>query len=520
MALHRRTVWLSVCQELDFRFFLSSVLAFIVLQLAVPAVTYRAAWCQMQAYTALALLCVAIVLRERERRDQIELVVKPIDSVYCAECRRDDALSIIVGRRAHTAGSDSAYERLFAPSVRCSLMVALWLAWLAYGALFHEGLHEHAIDSVVRAAIGFSSYVPEALRTARALVYFAMALVSLLAPQSAPVHLALAALLLPFPTRTATPQALSFVSLAARTSLFVALFVVADLFEQVTAHCRWLRQHDPERSMTLAACEMAAGRARRVRLKRSGGVDSGSASAGDVRIDMEHAMQPSEVYGRRYSAHAAVRYFLVALRSAWLLVVSHRFMALGALQLALMLVMIARERLVLRRAIENKKLDGVCISGVGEQSQSAQQTKPADAVLPVTTEQSCRSTRASRRQKPSPVASPAAKERSATARSGTPERRSTPSPPSSDKENARGRSPSPAAPAPTPPASVSVPVQAAPVKSPKQQLNETMARYQKRPPRRRPPPLSECFSPSGASAFAFAPSTSASSLRTGPRKQD
>ena len=537
MSAHQKLVWIDVTQYIDFKFFLASLAAFLALELAAWGVANRAIWCQLQAYTGIGLLVLVLLTRERERRDKTELLVKPMDSVYCASCCSTESISVIVGSRAREY-DNTVYQQLYVPMVRNSLMLALWLSWLAYGALFHEGRHEHAENSALSAVVGFSAYLPQALRTARALAYFVLALLSLVEPRTALVHTVIAVLLLPFPTGSATPQSLTLISLAARTSLFVALFVVAEIFELNSVHCRWLRKHDNDKAVTLAACEMALERAKRVRLKRV--EQPAGANSTDTIIDVGD----ESAFGRRYSPHMATRYFLVALRSAWILVVSHSFMVLGVLQLALMFVAIARERSTLRRQIETQKLRGVRIQDE-KHAATAKESGQHKAWTSSSQASSGQPRPAVRHRKrsPSPQAPPkkttvppeVSVRRSAinsTRRSRSIQRTPVQAQLRAQSEEVAQRRPSPPAVARTSAPERKVVVAAAaaavvarstsPTSSPTPKkdaavcLKATMQQYKRAAAlQTRPlPPSVVCSSPAGASASASAPSTSASSSKT------
>lgn len=328
------------------RYFSSALLASALLLAAGVAINYRTVWCQIQAAAVIAITFVAMLFRERERKERTEHGVKQQHIVYCLNCRRTNQTALSFGSRvAVTRAESSIYEKLFVPIFSGSLMLGVWAGWIAYGALFHEGAHEAAVNEAIEVFFGFSDELPIFIHTMRAWLLFLFAVVSLFTHASFSLyHVVFLLLCSLLPPASATAQALSLDELTARTSLFCALFIVAETFEQNARYCAWLRTARGERNVVLVALHSA--------LKGDRGTRP-LVSTNHASIDV---LSETEV-GRAYSFFASASRIVSALRSSWILLVPLSGVPLGIVQVALMLALIARERSALASAVRSGKID-------------------------------------------------------------------------------------------------------------------------------------------------------------------
>ena len=478
-----RYCWLDSSLSFRPRLFYVPAACVAALLLACVAIANRQRWCQLQAYVAIALLVLGFALAAHEKRERIELLIKPVRSVFCSVCKQAGGLALYIGSRSTRQPNtplSSTFEKLRVPKIRSSLLVLTWLLWLAYGALFHEGTHVHAENKAIVDMFGFSDYVPPALRWTRSLLLLLVANLSLVLPVLSAVYLAVFIALLPFPTHAATAQGLPLQLLAARTTVFCTLFILSELFDLNAAHCRWLRSNERERSSVLGVMYSAFHWH-----KHEHAQDSAAAVSSDyLAIDIDAGN--AAFVGRRYSAQLAAQFSLSIMRSAWVLIVSNEFSYAAVAQLVLMCYLIWRERYILQAHIAGKKVESVRIKlAAGSDRATAQCNAAALSSTKTTT------------TTPTPGLAPASQRRASQKRD-VPRRNPELSKKPDYSRRARARKAT-ADPEPTPLLLLSDPV------GQKQQMQQTLEKY------RLPRPSSACFPLSVAHASASVPSTSVSS---------
>lgn len=320
-------------------------------------VSYRTQWCQVQAVAVILLVALALFARESERRTRVEYGIKQQNIVYCLNCRRTTNTALSFGTNVALARTEStAYEKLFMPVFSASLLLLGVAAWIAYGALFHEGAHEAAENKAIEVLFGFSDTIPGIIRSARVAILFLASILSLfLTSRFAIVHAVITFLAALLPPASGTPQALALTELIARIALYCTLFVVAETYELNARYCAWLRNAPVERNTLLLAVYCA--------LKGDRGtkplVDTASTTI-DVFSEVE--------IGRDYSMYRSASRITTVLRSGWVLLVSCEGSALGVLQLLVMLLLLARERKILSRQIADNKVRFVHFEGEPHQT--------------------------------------------------------------------------------------------------------------------------------------------------------
>ena len=356
-------------------FFLPALLASGVALLTGVAVAYRTEWCQVQALAVILLVGGALLWRERERRERVEYGIKQQNIVYCLNCRRTSQIALAFGSRvAATREESTAYEKLFVPVFSVSVLLLGLAAWIAYGALFHEGAHEAAEMKAIEVLFGFSDTLPRLISSARVLLLFGVTILSLFLSQKfALVHAGVVFLCALLPPASATPQALSLSELTARIALYCTLFIVAETFEMSARHCAWLRctTTPSERNTILLAFYCASKGDRGTRPL----VDTASTSI-DVFSEIE--------CGRDYSVYRSAARLTSALRSVWILLVSSEVAALGVLQVLLMLALLARERKILSTHIADNRVRLVHLEGEPVRSVHTKRAKECHTASAIT----------------------------------------------------------------------------------------------------------------------------------------
>jgi len=344
-------------------FFAPALASTALLLAAGVAVNYRTIYCQIQAAAVVLVAAAAVHVRERERKRRTETGVKEQRIVYCLQCGRTSETALAFGALvALTRGESSIYEKLHVPLFNASLMLGVWAAWVAYGALFHEGAHEAAVNAALEVSFGFSDTLPALVHAARLVALFAAAVVSLFARRAfALPHLGVLFLAALLPPAGATAQALSLGELTSRTALFAALFLVADAFELNARYCAWLRSPHSERNVVIAAVHCALKGDKPLPRPAPAPAPEGSVSL-DI-LSEAAAAAGADVGGRSYSLHNSAAHLVTALRSAWVLLVSCEGASLALVLLVLMLALMLRERLVVRAQVTAKKLDFIRFDG-------------------------------------------------------------------------------------------------------------------------------------------------------------
>lgn len=354
------------------------------LALCLLLLTMRHAWCQAQAYAAIWSAIVAFVAHRAAHCDVANKLTSSDAKRYCTTCCSENGNSVAVGvERA----PPSYYERLFYRPVALAHIAFTISAWIAYGALFHEGAHTTLEDALLvesrpRAELGTGALLlpetlPWLLRNLRVL-----ALVTLAAFSGALVkgvrswrferaHVVLFVALLLLPDSRSTPQALAGSQLALRSALFVALFWASEQLERARAHLDFVSHYTQASSALLLSVMMANREARRSRLSEERAAESSSlaieANAGRTAVRKRHSMlqTPIELHQRRTS-DAVLSGARSLLRSAWVLMcapIARNAPALSLLCLLVVLAWLVRARThsaaLLQRKLAFLRLDGV-----------------------------------------------------------------------------------------------------------------------------------------------------------------
>lgn len=341
-------------------YFRDALIASIVLLAAGLAIVYRTIWCQIQAAAIILITIAALLCKERERKERVELGIKQQSLVYCMCCQRTNQTALTFGSRVALQQHDSTiYEKLAVPVFGCSLMLLVWVIWIAYSALFHEGAHEAAVNQEIEVIFGFSEQLPPVLHTIRTFLLFMMAMLSLFANTTFAVwHMAAVLLCALLPPSTATAQTLTLGELTARTALFCSLYVVAETYEMNLRHNLWIRNSRNERNSLLVAIQNA--------FKRD--IESARAKTiAQQRVPEQRAiyidvLSESEV-GRSYNLCNSVASLATGLRSCWILLVPREAAPLAIVQIIIMLFLIYSERKKLELDVTEGKLRPVYLEG-------------------------------------------------------------------------------------------------------------------------------------------------------------
>ena len=242
--------------------------AFSAVLTASTALVYRSQWCQLQAYAVVLLVAVAFAMRAHVNAIGRLVGARLSWRAFCAACGARDTVAVQPG--AFNVRGVSLFETVYpwpTPLRTSALLPALWAAWLAYGALFHEGVHVTQDDSVARQWLGGSNV--SWLRTARTMLLFAAAFEhlfsghrrrdSVIAVRAAVVHCAIVLCLALFPEASATPQSLSFALLIERAMLCVATLLLTERLERVRLLVSLMRSYDVTHAWCMAVVCMARG---------------------------------------------------------------------------------------------------------------------------------------------------------------------------------------------------------------------------------------------------------------------
>jgi len=357
MPASARHVWLNVSQRPARRYAARSGVVLALLTGGALAVAYRTTLCQLQAYAILLLSIVALGLAVQHASLRRECTVEVLRSPYCIECKGESRAAMVIGQFVSAVSSN--YERFYMRVPRLHLALVAWLAWIAYGSLFHGARHNAAEDAyVARVAAALSSgavgsAVAAHLREARVVVLWLNALYSLLVEhwrvrtigtpvhqqQQSAAHRALQSTGLFFallfaPTAESTAQSLSPLSALARTALFAALFFADETLGRAHQYAAWINSYTASYRVQLVGLLMALGSAKPHRPSKSRQVD-------DVVIPLHGAASASPIVGRRFSLDGKLAEWAVVVRCAWLLVANNGALALGLVQLALTLALLA-----------------------------------------------------------------------------------------------------------------------------------------------------------------------------------
>lgn len=311
---------------------LDAALVVLSLGLAAFGVSNRVWWCQLQAYTVIALFAAGLLLfsRQKARRRHAAVVVR--NGVYCTDCAGRSRAVVLAGPLADS--QPSVFERLYARPVDWWLSVFLWAAWACYGAIFHEGQHVREEDSLLGAATGsmVGLALPLALRVVRVVVLYFFAIASLLSDTIGGTHAAVAFVLALFPGEKSTPQALTTEELTVRTFVFVSLFLLSEALERTRSYSMFLATFNESSHWLAVVTKMALGEALPHKIPKSHtealcfvNTDGSSAS----RTEAEDNETMRKLHERMRSS----------LRSAWILIVPAYAYGLAVIQVLLVLVM-------------------------------------------------------------------------------------------------------------------------------------------------------------------------------------
>jgi hypothetical protein len=340
--------WIDVSQRSSIFYLPSFVGVILILLCGCLGVSEQQVWCQMQGYTLLALATLALFLYIKHKADLLEQTVESMRTLYCVECCKESRGSLMVGRLTATIGSN--YERLFAAPPRFYLAIIIWLAWIVYGSVFHEGQHALAEEAFLDALVESRAFHVHFLRTVRILVLFAIsAALCFLPPAKSLIMYSSVVffLLLFFPDEDSSAQTLSLWQIMAKTSLFFCLFFCAELAERARQYRLWIESYSVVYETHLACVLMAMGIAKPMRL-------TDDSTSDDVIIPIA---DPS-INGTRFSLVGMLSRWSILLKSSWILLAGDAFLMFGALQITLLLVQLLLER---RRAFASVAVNSTTV---------------------------------------------------------------------------------------------------------------------------------------------------------------
>lgn len=344
----------------------SAMVIFATLMLGSLAVGFRVYLCQAQAYAmiALSIFSVCIFLVHKSQRN--ESVVKIMRGVYCSELAQTSQIAVIPGRMSVEVAS--SYERLHFTRVRVWIPLFVWLAWVAYGSLFHSGRHsEHVVHELLVDLAAVGEGVPALVQRFRVYALVLCGFASIAATNLARYRqdsrerdsqgviwvVFLVSLFLPAIDSTA--QALVPAKLAARTAFFFVLFLLSESFNRLVHYELWLANYRETTRAILIAVQIALGRAKPMKLNRD--------MVGDVskQIDSLSSSTSTESSGSDLMKSKVVKYNCV-LQSAWLLVASDVAYPFAFLQVLLILALHVHIRRRILANIAEKQSGYLCVN--------------------------------------------------------------------------------------------------------------------------------------------------------------
>jgi hypothetical protein len=326
--------WADVSQRSASVYLVEFFVFYAVLLVAGAGVTERQAWCQLQGYTILIVSTLALFLYVRHQANLVEETVESVRAHYCVECCKESRSALIIGRL--TKEIPSNYERLFPSHPRFYFALFIWLAWIAYGAVFHEGQHALAEEALIDSLFSKQNLHSHSLRSLRMLLLFAISIAICVMPQQKTVIIYSSAtffLLMFFPDENSSAQTLGSLQMAARTGVFICLFLLAELADRAREYRLWIDRYNSVCETHLICLQMALGVAHPLPLLKE--------------CTTDHIITPiadPSIHGARFSFVSMLSRWSVVVKTAWVLVVSDLFVLLASVQLVLLLMQFAHER--------------------------------------------------------------------------------------------------------------------------------------------------------------------------------
>lgn len=329
--------WVNVGQRPVRRYFPRLGFTLAVLLMGSIAVANRSVLCQLQAYSILIITMVTLILYAQYYSIEREYTIETFRDPYCVDCMRPSRAALMVGRQASTISSN--YERLYFCRPREFLIGFCWLAWIAYGSVFHEGKHSEQEDAYVADVFQYLGnttvvywMVPYA-RFFRNLVLWLIALAltrRLIRPTAAFVVFFV---LLFAPSSHSTPQALTTYELVARTCIFVTIFVLAELLKRTVHYAEWIKTYSDTHSAHISSVMMALG------LAQTKSFSSRLRSESLTISDM-----PTLATGQTFSLDVYLSDWTVIIESSWIMVACDWAIVLALLQACAQLYWILEKR--------------------------------------------------------------------------------------------------------------------------------------------------------------------------------
>lgn len=233
--------------------------------LAATDLRRHANWCPLQAYAVLVLLCAARVFWHIRNRDTHKRV--RTCAGFCMKCKRTTVhrcgngtdpvrpTQPVVSKKNDDLAS--AYDQIHYAPPRAHLVVLGAAAWIAYGALFHEGTHPRDFDLPL---VGEHRRAAHLVRT---LVYVVLAGAAFARrKQGSAVEWTLFFVLLAWPPHQSIVQQLGAWLALARLTLFAALLGSSDALDVEMHHREWcaaLKKSRILRARTRASLAAPAG---------------------------------------------------------------------------------------------------------------------------------------------------------------------------------------------------------------------------------------------------------------------
>lgn len=321
--------------------------AFSAVLSASTALVYRAQWCQLQAYAVALLVAIAVALHVHAGAIERLVGARLSWRAFCAACGARDTLGVQPG--AFNERGVSLFETLYpwpTPLRTAVLLPASWAAWLAYGALFHEGVHVTRDEKIAEMWFGGDSV--GWLRTVRTVLLFVMATQhifsgdqrrdSVTAMRASLMHSFVFLVLCLFPDATATPQSLSFVLLVERAMLCTAALLLTERLERVRLLACVMRSYDVAHTWCMAILCMARGEQPPAKIGRGSRRELESCT--DSLDASDHADDDLQQYRRELLRNAVDA--RLALVGGWPLLVSvHDARLWTSVQLALTALVLA-----------------------------------------------------------------------------------------------------------------------------------------------------------------------------------
>lgn len=311
-----------------------------LLALGVFMASRRGHWCQLRAYAVVLVACGSYWLRAKDLRSREVARIHVHTNVYCVGCRNTVMASL--GVSPQLTPEESWYDAIYARRPAHWLALALWVAWLCHGAVFHEGDHASDEDSLLaqhatHSVLGWRTWLVW-LQFLAALVSFGVRRGDLALSR----WMAFTALMALSAHPRSVAAKLGALELASQTVLFFALFQLSEALLRCERYTAVTRRLDNHGTCIFHAALMALGMSPR---------------------RLFSAQVPPQ-FGLVHEQNADARSFESGLRSAWLLLAGPGLgSSLAVVQVLILTYLVRKQWSALGDAEKINLESGVAVKG-------------------------------------------------------------------------------------------------------------------------------------------------------------